>query len=194
MLKKRAQMGDLKSVAPRELTSRKLNAHPCFIFAMFGFRTGNKRGKISGLHHFWPLTQRKQTDSSRRNRLSPPLLATILLQVRRACGPHRPRSKTARLLRFCLLCIFAAKVIEHPLAAWWNGRHDGFKIRCLTACRFKSGRGYQQKKATQPDGGSPFSCRNAFKAETQRRYHKSTNLRSCSRVQTSVAVARTCHG
>ena len=46
-------------------------------------------------------------------------------------------------------CEYAARqqsqgiATKTPSPEWWNGRHDGFKIRCRKACGFKSHLGYQ---------------------------------------------------
>ncbi len=40
------------------------------------------------------------------------------------------------------------------MASWWNGRHAGFKLRCLRVSRFESERGYHARiaKCRRRDG------------------------------------------
>lgn len=56
--------------------------------------------------------------------------------------PRWRNGRRGRLRPGCSLDVKVRILFWAHLASWWNGRHAGFKFRCLTASRFESERGY----------------------------------------------------
>lgn len=69
---------------------------------------------------------------------------------------RNPAQFFAGLRPLCILCLFPALAIQRVLAVWWNGRHDGFKIRCFNGRAGSSPATATNKKRDLPCGMVAF--------------------------------------
>ena len=101
-----------------------------------------------------------------RTSRSHPKIAVLHITGDMALAPVQShcRSKPARnpaqffagLRPLCILCLFPALAIQRVLAVWWNGRHDGFKIRCFNGRAGSSPATATNKKRDLPCGMVAF--------------------------------------